>query len=50
MPLYVYEVWDGGRRLASEMELDDALLFVEAYFEKYYEEQMEITIRRKDSK
>lgn len=42
-----YDVWDGNVKLASGMTLDNAILFVQAYFEKYYSgEYLELRIVR----
>ncbi len=42
-----YDVWEGKVKLASGMTLDNAMLFVQAYFEKYYnEEYLELRIVR----
>lgn len=35
---YVYEVWYGNTMLAGGMTQENALLFAEAYFNKYYNE------------
>lgn len=44
---YKYDVWNGNTKLASGMALDNAVLFVQAYFEKYYnEEYLELKIMR----
>ena len=40
-----YEVFDGEDRIASCMRIDDALMFIKAYFEKYYNEMMELKIK-----
>lgn len=41
-----YEVSQENRRLATDMSLEDALLFIEAIFEKYYmEHSMVISIK-----
>jgi hypothetical protein len=41
-----YELWIGETKIASEMEIDDALVLVKALYEKYYmETDMEITIK-----
>lgn len=45
---YVYEVWYGSTMLAGGMTQENALLFVGAYFDKYYNENhIEVTIVRK---
>jgi hypothetical protein len=46
---YRYEVWCENVRLAADMQLEDAVIFVEAYFNKYYAEPMDITIKRKEA-
>ena len=38
MPEYKYDVLDGGEVVASDMDLDVALLLLNALFEKYYKE------------
>ena len=45
MEQQLYEIWIGESRVASHMLIDDALLLVKAEYEKYYMEQMEITIK-----
>lgn len=41
-----YEVLEGDQRLATEMTLEDALLFIKAIFEKYYmERSMVLSVR-----
>lgn len=47
---YKYEVWCENVRLAADMQLEDAMIFVEAYFNKYYAEPMDIIIKRKEAK
>ena len=37
-------VSEGNTTLASEMTLDDALLFIKAYIEKYYMEHLSLRI------
>ena len=49
MSTYIYEVWDGKTKIAGDMDLDVALLLAAAYFEKYYADQIEITIKRKEN-
>ncbi len=47
MTEYAYDVWNGNTKLASGMTLDNAALFVEAYFKEYYnEEYLELRIMR----
>ena len=47
MTEYKYEVWCGGEQLAANMDLPNALILVEAYFDKYYNEtDMDIKIVR----
>lgn len=40
-----YEVLRGGSVLAQGMELDLALLFIKAYCQEYYMEQVKLTLR-----
>ena len=41
-----YEVLVNDEKIASEMMIDDALLFIKAYFEKYYmEHDMKLSLR-----
>lgn len=47
---YKYEVWCDRTRLADDMQLTDAIIFVEAYFNKYYAEPISLTITRKEPK
>lgn len=47
MTEYKYDVWEGKIKLASGMTLDNAALFVEAYFKEYCnEEYLELRIVR----
>ena len=39
-----FVVSEGNTTLASEMTLDDALLFIKAYIEKYYCEHLSLRI------
>ena len=42
-----YEVLEGANILASNMILQDALMFIQAYFEKYWQEkEMTLSIRQ----
>ena len=44
-----YEVLQGNNRLATDMQLEDALLFIHAFFDKYYmEHSMIISIKEMD--
>lgn len=41
-----FEVSQGGNRLATDMRLEDALLFINAIFDKYYmEHSMVLSIK-----
>jgi len=39
-----YKVLEGKTILASDMTIDNALIFIKAYFEKYYNEILTLTI------
>ena len=39
MDEYKYEIWVGETKIASDMDRENALLFVDAFFGKYYREE-----------
>lgn len=43
-----YEVLNGIKILASNMEFEMALVFIEGYRNKFYDERLELTIREMD--
>lgn len=43
-----YEVLNGIKVLASNMEFEMALVFIEGYRNKFYNERLELTIREMD--
>lgn len=43
-----YEVLNGIKVLASNMEFEMALVFIEGYRNKFYNEKLELTIREMD--
>lgn len=45
---YKYEVWCAGEKLASDMNLENAVMFIKSYlFEYYAVNEIEISIKRK---
>ena len=40
-----YEVYDGSRKLASDMVLDAAFCLIKGYVDTYFNQPLEITIR-----